>query len=234
MKRSIEYPEYRLTNDGRVLKNGKEVPTYVALNSINKRSSVNYKEFIKLFNIESDEPDDSIEVDKPTVTNGEEQWYNTERFDWVEVSTFGRFKVNGIIQKEYIINDHKVTYVYHPKTREAYSFYSWKEVIKIKYPGYDSRKCIFLDGDRMNCKIENLEDWRDARYFVSKGRRENGKGREIQIKQEIEEQNSKKITITLEEFNAMREFNDKMIKELEEIKKKNERVKHKYRLVNDL
>lgn len=201
MKRSEEWPNYRLKEDGTLIylksrfKDNRVKSFVVAVKDPegnHTRVSLELEDFKKMFTIPTDEPDDSMK--KKSEDNSNEKWRNVN--DWVEVSTEGRIRFEGNIRKPvknsnghpfYLCNRHIDGGI------ESYMVTMWKEVIKFKYPDYKASKVIFVDGDKGNIKLENLEDARLTRHLL-KSKEDNDVAEAF-------------IKIKKVEFDAMKSFN---------------------------
>lgn len=247
MKKCAEYPSYRLMNDGTLIKYvdfskkqtgnivKKNVTIFVTASEHNGiRKNYDVDEFKKLFVIECDEPDDSG-------TAGDEMWRCVNGREWLEVSSKGRVRSEGIIQNRKSFNA-----AGHPfmkcarRTADAnneYDFYSftiWVEVIKFKYPDYESNKCRFLDDNKLNVCVENLEDSRDAIHYynlnIKKRRAEGNYVKYAKDKIPLEAM----IKIKYSEFEALKDFNDKLNinskKEINDLKQENEYLRKELEL----
>ncbi len=244
MKKSSKYPGYRLLNDGTIIspRSKMKLNSFVTVVKNGKRRLMDLEDFKKEFDIESDEIDTTIKQASSKPDEQEEQWRSVNDRDWMEVSTLGRVRINGVIEP---MSRNMLGHPYircgniysDDKANSFFTFVVWKEVIKFKFPEYDYNKVIHLDGDRNNCHIDNLADARNSTYWYNKKAKERAKER-YKAGDVIDQE--KTITIKLREFEAIKEYNDilrlESDKKLNELKKENEHLRKqiKYRLASGL
>ena len=157
-----------------------------------------------------------------------EQWRKIVNNEHIEVSTLGNVKVfpgYKISRKIWKSEGGNTVQIIVHRKNEYYRFMLHYEVIKFKIPDYAAKKMIWLNGDRSDCRLENLSDARKSAYFKHSThllKLESIKNASISPDEPL-----CKIMIYKHEFKALMEFNEKSINEIKNLKKENEQLKRK-------
>jgi len=156
-----------------------------------------------------------------------EQWRKIEGQEHIEVSTLGnvRAKEGYKIQKNLCktLNNSVQIVVSNRKTWECYRFMLHLEVIKFRIQDYDTKKMIWLNGNRTDCSLENLSDARKSKYFKHNAYLD--KINEVKKTKIDKEEPLKKVSIYQHELREMSEFNSKASDTINKLKKENEHLK---------
>jgi hypothetical protein len=222
MKISKKYQNYKFQNDGTLLRliKGvwKPVSTNYTLRLNGRRTSVESSNFRSEFNIEDGEED----LITTKEFNNKEIWRTIPGYP-VRVSSKGRCFINGN-EETFSLSERGHPYICYGTEygEDDTTFTLWQEVIKIKYPNYNFKRCKFLDGDKTNLNLDNLEDARTSKYWYDLNRREKSLNEFVP---------KEKITIGKEEFENLVNFNEyineKYQTELDELRRENKTLKNR-------